>query len=171
MSSSNSSWKNNQILGSVVIGVVGLILAIWPGGTLEIFCRIVGIGLLIYGVVALLQGLNGTRSTGGIVSGTLAVVFGIFFVARPGLIASIIPFIVGIVMIVNAIVNIIQGVSARGVLGRRFGFSLVGSVIMLVLGIVIVRNPFTTAGLIVRVMGIAMVLSAIDNLLTVVRKD
>lgn len=163
----NKDWKNNQILGAVCIGVVGLILAIWPNGSLELVCRIIGIGLLIFGIADILQSISGSRAAGSIVAGTLAVVFGIVFVARPGLIASLIPFIVGLVMVVNAVYNLIQVFR----FGTRRGAGIAGSVIMLIFGVLILRNPFTTAGLIVRVMGIAMVLSAIDNVLMALRKD
>lgn len=158
--------RTNNIIASVVLAIAGVILLVFPNGTLKTVSIIIGIGLLLFGIISLVNAIKNQETSFGVAVGVVSIIAGIFFMVRPSFLAALIPFIIGIVMIVNGIVNLITCTNNRALLGRGYGVSMCGAVITLVFGILIVVNPFTTASLATRVIGIGLIISGIENVIS-----
>lgn len=158
--------RTNKIIASIVLAIAGVILLLFPNGTLKTVSIIIGAGLLIFGIISLVKSIKNQETSFGVAIGVVSIIFGFFFMARPSFLASIIPFIIGIVMIVNGIVNLITCTNNRSLLGSGYGISMCGAIITLVFGILITVNPFTTASLAVRLIGIGLIISGIENIIS-----
>lgn len=162
--------KTNNMTAAIVQLVVGIILTVFPGGSLEVLCRLVGCGILVYGIVSLARAVQ-EKGTGISISiDVVAIIAGIFFLARPSALASIVPFIVGVILIANGIINMNNAVSNRDMLGKKFISSAAGAVLLIILGILIILNPFSAAGVLVRIIGISLIIAAVENLITIMKK-
>ena len=99
------------------------------------------------------------------VYGILIALLGIVFIASPETIAGIVPFILGTIMIINSIAKL-QFVSAM-MCGNKKDWlvPMIANVVMLILGIVLVINPFSGAKAMIRIIGIFLIVfSSLDVL-------
>ena len=164
------SIKANGIYASIACVIFGIVLTIWPGGTLEVVSRIFGILVFIVGIVGIFywfsnRGQDNNTAVPALVVGIVALIAGIFMFAKPKALASLIPTIIGIVVLLNGLFNIVQAWRLRNssAQGDKAG-SFVAGAITIVLGIVILANPFATASVLIRVIGIIMIFNGISNI-------
>ena len=102
-----------------------------------------------------------------LVIGIILSVLGIFILVKPGLIAAMLPFAVGVYIFFDSVLNIRQALELKNVGFERWWSMLVIAVIMVVLGIIMICNPFKTAALTVRVIGAIFFCRGISNIITV----
>lgn len=158
--------RTNRILSAVVFILLGIVLLAFPNATMILVCRIIGWGVLISGIVALVGAIRGNQGGAGIAVGVVGIIVGIYIIAKPGVLASIIPFVVGIVMVVNGILNITTAARNRDVFGRRYLPSLAGGIVTVLFGALLLCNSFYAAALIVRFIGIGLILGSVSNLIS-----
>ena len=160
------SLAQNHVVTGLILIVFGIVLLIWPGSTLDIVCKIVGAAILIAGIVGVAEGLAGKRKDSAAVANfagnVAAVVIGILLIVFSGAIVSVLPFILGLLMVIYSAVEIFLSLKAEG--GIQTG-RLIISVIELILGIVIMANPFSTIALLVRILGIGIIITGITQLM------
>lgn len=91
--------------------VLGIVLLVKPSELTRLFCVFVGIAALLYGGVRLFSYLHRKESESAfqtdLILGVILLVIGIICLVRPRIILSILPFILGIVILLDA-VNILQ---------------------------------------------------------------
>lgn len=162
--------KTNNVLAAVVQLIVGIILMLYPHGSLNLMCRLAGCGILIYGIVRLADAIREKETGFSVAMAVIFIIVGVFFLAKPETLASIAPLLIGVVLIANGIINLSNAFSNKEFLGRRFGSAAAGAMLVMILGVVIILNPFSTASMITRVIGISLLLAAVENLISIVKK-
>lgn len=160
------SFAGNHVLTGLILIIFGIILLIWPGSTLDIVCKIVGAAVLIAGIVGVAEGLAGKRrdpaAVANFAGNVVAVVVGILLIAFSGAVVSILPFVLGILMVIYSAVEIFSSIKAAG--GIQTG-RLIVSVLELILGILIMTNPFGTMEVLIRVLGIGVIIAGVTRLM------
>ena len=155
-------------LVSIVMIVFGLILLIWPGHTLELAARIVGIGLLAC-AVALAFAWYGDRRKGRISGVTLAesvaaVALGVLLLAAPNTVVSLVPIAVGVVIAVNGLVNLTQALELRKISYTRWQWPLVLAILTILAGLFLIFNPLKPIKWAVMAIGAVLVFNGASNL-------
>lgn len=162
--------KNSLLIASAVYLVLGLILLFFPGLTIGFFCTAVGALLLLYGVVTVISFFVHQNSCRGfslqaeLILGVISAVVGIFFLTRPSVILSILPIILGLYILIDALVNLKRGLDLRACGYAGWTATLILSLISAVLGALILWNPFATQLLLVRVIGAAFLYQGCSDL-------
>jgi len=153
------------LIVSIVNVAVGIILIKYPGESLRTLCFAFGFITLALGLVGL--GSYFFKKEKGLVAG-LGLVFGIVMTAisvvlivTPDLVISIVPFLVGLVILIQAIGKMQQALELRDVKYEKWWSMLLVGLFMLVLGALIVFNPFDSASMLVRVIGIVFIVNGI----------
>jgi len=138
--------QNGKLTPSMTYVILGIILVLFPRLSTELVCILAGAVLVIYGAVTLIGFFAGRRESGGFMLepllGVLAVVVGGFLLAHPGFILSVIPFILGVYILLDGAVNLKRGLDMRTYGYAGWTTTLTMSVISLILGAAIVWNPF-----------------------------
>ncbi|NUR69362.1 MAG: hypothetical protein HOU81_00935 [Hamadaea sp.] len=106
-----SGWRSATPAGAVTSIVLGLVLLVWPGQTLEVFGWLLAIALFLIGLARMLTGITGHRTGRArlwrILTGLVYLVAGIVIAANlPGSIRTIV-VIVGIGWIVAGVAEIV----------------------------------------------------------------
>ena len=157
---------------SLIILLLGIVLVIKPGGTLNVICRIVGFAFLLAAAVLAVFGFGSReekKQRAFYFSGAvLAALIGIILIANPKFVISLLPIAVGLFVIVNGAINFMQALSIRKS-GKRWGVHMVLAVLTILLGVVIFTNPFSTMELLVRIMCVILIYDGISNLITASR--
>ena len=96
----------SSLLNSIMLVVLGFLLIFESEATIVSISYIIGAIIIVLGVVAGLKYVkninNNSRNEWDIVYGIVSVVLGVVIIKNPHAIASIIPFIVGIIIIINS---------------------------------------------------------------------
>ena len=157
----------SSVLMSVIGIVIGLVLLLFPGQSLDLICRIIGALILVGGIIELVMGLIGSGTMPGSLTigmGAFIIIVGLFIVVRPDILVSILPFVAGIFLIVHNISSLVNSFSLAG---SKYGYWWVGlllSLLGIVLGVILFFNAHSTAEFIARIVGIFALYNSISSL-------
>ena len=155
------------LLLSVLMIIVGLVLVLWPGGVMTTALAVVGIALLIGGIVCVVSWYRGRDrdvSFLTLAQGILMAIGGVIVLTSPKFLISIIPFVVGVIVLINGIVNLAQALVQRRMGYDRWALSMAMAVLTIVLGLLVMCNPFSTMEMLVMAVGIVIIYNGVSNL-------
>ena len=161
-----------NLLTTSVLGVLGgLLLIIYPGGTAKIACMTFGILCAVYGMVRITAWIAKTRALGNadLIIGLIVFAAGVVLMLHPGFVISIIPAIVGFIIIVIGINKLKEALDIKNSGYSKWGTLLIPAILVLGLGMLILFNPFATAELTVRVIGATLIFNGVSDIWTLTR--
>mgnify|MGYP006301448475 CR=1 FL=1 len=163
----NSFQKNNrwvEVLKGILALIIGIICLANPATALAAVAIYLGIIAIITGVVVLLNAWirKGTYWRFWISEGLFNLVVGILLVAFPQTAVSLIIILISLLIIAISMVQILTYSSLR-----RSGFSspvmLVSAIFSLVIGLLLLFNPFEGAQVVAIILGVYAVLYSISS--------
>lgn len=168
--------KNSLVGASAVYAILGLILLFFPNHTSALFCSVVGFLLLGYGAITVVafflrQGAASFAFQSELVIGVASAIVGVFFLTHTGFILSVIPTILGVYILIDALMNLKRGLDLRELGYAGWTTTLIMSVVSLVLGLVILWNPFRTGLILWRVIGGVFLYLGVSDLWAVLKLD
>ncbi len=163
------------IIVNIGAAVLGIILIIFPTESKEIICRALGIMLGIWGIIRIVDYIRLRRQqvfgSFGLVQGCALLAFGAYIALRPDLLAafittglSVILFICGILKLQNAI-DFAQ-IKSLGWIGH-----VIAAVLIITAAVIAFFNPFGASDWLMRFVGIALVVSSIWDIASVIWFD
>ena len=159
---------NHGILLSILMIVIGLLLALWPGHVMTTALTILGIALLIGGALLIYSWYSGRNNNGSVITlaeGIVLVIAGLVVLVSPRFLISIVPFVIGALITLNGIFNLAQSLDQRKSNYHRWKASMVMAVLTIGLGLLIVFNPFSTMEMLVVAIGVIIIYNGVSNLL------
>ena len=141
-------------LAALVLG--GLFLILYPHSTLSTAVRILGGALTVYGAIGLISYLvNRPESRpSSLVAGAAALIFGVIILLRPNLILNFFPTVAGILIVVTGILQLMSVLEGRRADPQgRWWLPLILALITVVLGVVLLLNPFGAMSILIRMLG------------------
>lgn len=164
-------WKLIMARGIFLIAV-GLILLLFPKGTLTTLIFIMGIYWFIDGIVTVINALHRKKTYArwwwGALAGGLGIVAGVIVLAKPFsstvLTTSFLMWFLGIVAVINGISGLMTGIRLNKInQGER---SMIwGGIFSIVFGFVLMSSPFTSALVIIKLIGSFALFAGIITLL------
>ena len=155
----------SSLLNSIMLVVLGFLLIFESEATIVSISYIIGAIIIVLGVVAGLKYgkniNNNSRNELDIVYGIVSVVLGVVIIKNPHAIASIIPFIVGIIIIINSAAKLQYSIEMKNNENSLWKTTMIISLITTICGIILIFNPFSGAVLITRVVGILILIYAV----------
>lgn len=163
--------RTSGIILSAAIILLGILLMVFPTGSIEFVTMIIGIGVLVWGIgklVGFFMSRDVIAVRFDLAGGLLMTVIGVFVIFNPAGLAGFVLSVTGIAILVDSIFKIQAALSAK-----RAGLSgwkavLIPAIIACTGGVLIVFNPFGAARLLVRVIGISVIVSGITNLISAI---
>ena len=162
--------KWNLVLMSLLYLGLGVFLVMKPGTALNIVCYALGGVVLACAAVQLVRyfaverGVFQSQLT--LVSGIVCLALGAFLIIRSDIVVSILPIVFGLFVIFDAIGRVQNALDLR-----RCGYDswkgfLFLPVLSVVLGVVLVANPFGAMETLVMAIGIILIVEGAINLLS-----
>ena len=156
----------------LIMLVLGGLFLVYPGTAQKTLANIIAIAFVIMGVAKILSyfgkpkedayGYMEYKSKSVIVIGIIYIVLAAF-IAK--VLMSIIPILLGIIIAVNGIIKLQYSLEIKkNIPDSRWQPMLLAAIIMLVVGVVILCNPFKTNNLIIRIIGGILVFESIFDL-------
>ena len=160
--------KANYTISAGLCTLLGLVLLIWPGTTMRIVCTLLGSMLLIYGLAqVVLYLINKERtmlSQGMMVFGIVLAVIGIWILTRPEMIIMAVPVIVGVLIVIHGVHNVVQAIALKKDGYDRWWLAFLFGALTVVLGGILVYNPFEVAETVVRFIGIFLIYDGVSDI-------
>ena len=160
--------KSGMMLLSIAYIVIGMMLLIMPQTSLLWICYAFGAVVLITGIVCLIQyaRIRGTGFTAPfmLVGGVITAGLGIFTLAKPQVVASFLPVVFGIFIVVDGLSRIGSAIDRAKRKGQKWWVLLLLSIVSVALGILLVLHPFGAAVSVVMVCGILLIVEGAMNL-------
>ena len=158
----------NFLLASVLYIVLGVVLILRPGFTGILLCRLLGGGLLLYGLFALGGYLIRSREMEAfrleLFFGVVAAALGLFFLLNPTAILSILPTILGVYVVIDSLVALQRAMRLYRMEYPRWWASLLMALLGVLLGVLLVVRPFGATRLLIRFIGVVFVYLGISDL-------
>ena len=157
-----------SVISSCLLLLLGLFLFFKSGATLMAISYFIGAILMAIGIIAIVRFIrNSNRDVFNqlnIVYGVISIIAGIFLITMPEAIGSAIPIIVGIIIIISSSMKIQQALILKNLDNRYFLASLITALICLVCGVIILFNPFKSAVVVTKIIGLFIAIYAILDL-------
>ena len=165
------SIKTN-ILGSAVLCIIlGIVLMVYPDTSLTLVCQAVGVIVLVTGIGFIISHIRGGLFSLfyklDLILGLLFLILGVYILMNPWGLLSIIPVVFGVLLIYHGISDLGQAMELRKYEADRWWISIIIAVITIVLGVVIMSNPFGTIDMLMRIIGVCLIYDGLSNLLLV----
>ena len=163
-------FRKSYILVSALYVVLGVVLLGWPATSVRIICYGLGAGMLVlgltYGIVYFTKESPNGFLQMDLVIGIVCLAFGLFILLNPTFLATVLPFAMGIILLLGAVVKIQSSCSMKKLRFRKWYLVLLCAMILIGLGVVLLCNPFGQEKYMILYIGICMILDGITNLVS-----
>lgn len=160
--------KANYTVSAVICMIIGLVLIIWPGTSTQVVCKVLGAVLLIYGAMQIfMYVLAKERSLylqGMLVLGVIFAVLGAWILLKPEMIIAAVPVIMGIIIVMHGLHNTAQAIKLKSMNYEKWWLALLLGILTIMLGGVLVYNPFKVVDTVVRVIGAFLIYDGISDI-------
>lgn len=167
------SIKFNLLSSAILCILLGIVLMIYPNTSLTLVCRAVGAIVLITGLgfVGSYLRVGKTRWFGKIelVFGSIFAILGGFIVLFPLGIVRIVPIVFGVLLVYHGIANMKQAFELHQYKDKGWWFPVLIAASTIGLGILIMKNPFETIELLMRIIGVCLLYDGLMNTMLVGR--
>ena len=164
--------QGSYVVLAVAYVVFGLSLLIKPQQSTTVICYAIGALFIIYAAATLIKYFtDSTRRLyiePNFVLPVILGVFGIVTIVRPAVIISILPFIVGIVLVFSGLIKVQDSINLKRFDYARWYIVLAFALVSVVLGIVILINPFGTGMLFTRIVGLFFVVDGAMSISSII---
>jgi uncharacterized membrane protein HdeD (DUF308 family) len=162
------------IIYSLFLLIVGLFLFIRPEVTIVTISYVIGISLIILGFSSFTRYLISKDNKSNVVDcvyGVISMIVGVCIILYPSVIVSIVPFILGVVFIINSSIKLRYSLILKEYSNSRWLYSFIISLITLICGIVLAINPFKGAIVITKLIGLFIIIySSLDLINSLILK-
>lgn len=135
------------IISSVIAFILGLVMAIVPGVSLQAMSIAFGIFMIVYGAALIVLDFMAHHvyvPFYGIMSGLLSIIAGIVVIAMPNVLTVVFGIALGLWIILSSVNIISIAITVRGKV-KNWGWWLLLGIIDLICGIIILFNPFESS--------------------------
>lgn len=164
--------KAELMVVSVALFVLGVFLLLFPEISQEILCKAIGVALCVWGVLRLITyfRIAGKEILGsyGLVQGISLIVFGFYFVLKPESIAAFLGTVMAVIIIIDGILKLQYAVDFYHLESGKWWTQLIAAVLMIVLGVVALVNPFKATKTLIMFMGVAFIIEGIWDFVTLI---
>lgn len=162
-------YSANTLVVSLLLLILSLFLIIKPVTSLNFIMVLLGCITVLDGIIHIVSYFSTSSElkmfSFELVQGILGSILGFVFIFNPELIVSFLPFIIGAWIIVEGIIKFQFSFNIRGSEFGNWLMPLCISTLTVILGFIIIFNPFGTAVALTTLAGIFLLISEILNII------
>lgn len=164
-------FLKSSVITSIILVVLGILLVFQSETTILTISYIIGGILVAIGALALIRFIKNCKHPDvhnelNIVYGIVTIIFGIIIIKNYEAIASIIPIIIGIGIIMSSATKLNYAFQLKANKNSLWKTTMAISVISTICGIVLLFNPFQAALGIMKIVGIFIIIYAILDIIS-----
>lgn len=160
----------STILTSIILMILGLLLIFESETTIVSISYMIGTVLITIGALTIINFIrkyqSNIKSSLDIIYGTVTTILGILVITNPHAIASIIPLVVGIGIIINSASKLQSALELKQNDNKLWKSTMIISIISAVCGVILLFNPFEGVVLFTRIVGVIITIYAILDIVS-----
>lgn len=171
------TFFKSSICASIILMILGLLLIFQSEVTITTISYIIGAVLIALGVLALIRFIKSAKNITemnfnlDIIYGLVTVILGIVIITNPKAIASILPIVLGIAIVINSASKLQYAFILKNDNNDMWKTTMIIAIVSAICGVILLFNPFAGAVLIMKIVGIFIVVySVLDIVSTVIIK-
>ncbi len=171
------TFFKSSICASIILMILGLLLIFQSEVTITTISYIIGAALIALGVLALIRFIKSAKNITemnfnlDIIYGLVTVILGIVIITNPKAIASILPIVLGIAIVINSASKLQYAFILKNDNNDMWKTTMIIAIVSAICGVILLFNPFAGAVLIMKIVGIFIVVySVLDIVSTVIIK-
>ena len=155
-----------SIIFSILFILIDAFLLARPEDAIHLVSYALGIILALWGLISIVQFFTDRESQNylefSFILGVFMFIFGIIIIVKPNTVASIIPLLLGIWMLINGVTKLSYALTLNK--NKNAASSIIISILIIVLGILLVFNPFAGAKTLVQILGVTIIIYSVLDL-------
>lgn len=159
--------RRSSILAAAITILVGVLLVFWPNWSVNLMCRLLGAAVAVTGVVYM-AGWFSRRRLGApayqILPGVVLLALGVWLFTMPGSVVLLIQYIFGAIVLLHGLVDLQSAVVLMGYKAERWWLDVVLSLCTVLLGVLILFNPFGTFAALIILIGGSLIFDGASDL-------
>ena len=164
--------KWSYVVLSAMFLLLGIYLVVNPETSLVMICRILGAAMAVFGVMKIvlyfIREVEGVAIRFDFAVGLFCIILGTLMLWRAPALTDILSVMIGLLVLVDSVFKLQVAVDSRRMGAHSWWVTLVCTVVCLVLGILLVFNPFDGKQVLTIMMGVSLIVDGVQNLCTVV---
>ena len=141
---------------------------IWPEAVTNIIAVAVGIILIAIGGIYVISKLvNQENKFTGMLVGFIVLILGVWILVHPTSAASIIPIVIGVVLVASGVQELRLSFAAKNVDAAKWGWMIVGSVVTIIFGIICICMAFAILKTAMRLLGLFLIYDGVSSMVMV----
>lgn len=160
-------FKIKASVAAVALVIIGLLFIIFPDSSVNIICYVAGAFLAVWGVLCFItffsSGIRRSDSLDLVLGLTLISIALLLFI-RPWVVAGFLTVILGLALVVDGAVRLQQFVAMNRLKIKSRWFMLAVAIVYLVLGTLIVYDPFGN-NVLMLFMGISLIVTGVTDMI------
>lgn len=165
MESLMKKFFRSSMITSITLAILGLLLIFQSEATIISISYVIGGILVAIGTLAIIKFIKNTnnisKSELDIVYGVVTIILGILVISNPEAIASIIPIILGISIIISSATKLQYAFELKANNNSLWKTTMVISIFSTLCGIILLFNPFKGAVMFTKIVGIFIVIYSV----------
>ena len=161
-------YEKESIVVSLALLIIAIFLIAKPGIALTTAVTIFGVIFLIEGIISIISYMMEETEirafSSELMMGILLTMLGLIILFNKTLFISMIPIITGIWIIIRSIMKFQLAINLKSSVDEKWGWMLASSILMCVLGILIIVNPFEAIVTLTRFVGIMIVIAEVIDI-------
>lgn len=162
------SWSEMAV--GLATSALGLVLTIFPGLASSVVFNAVGIIGIIIGIVHLVRyfmlDARASLNSNGLFVGLMWLVGGVLVIILKGFLLSLLPMFFGLILLCGGVAKLQYTLNFKRMGVTRWYLELAATILSIAFGVIILINPFNTALLLMRIVGIALLIEGVQNLIS-----
>lgn len=153
---------------AVACVALGVVFLIWPQQITNFIAYIVGALLIAFGAIqAITKIVNNENRSSGLLIGLLILIIGIWIIVHPQTAVSLIPMVIGVVLVVSGIQELSLAITAKNVDSSKWGWMIAGAALTIVFGILCIGVAFNIVTIAMRLLGLFLIYDGISSMVMV----
>lgn len=165
-------FRKSYILVSALYVVLGAVLLVWPTSSLKMICYVLGFAMVVIGLTFGIIYFTKENLAGflqmDLVIGIVSLAFGVFILLNPAFLSQVLPFAMGIILLLGAVVKVQSAINMKRLRFRKWYFTLLCALMLVGLGIVLLCNLFEQERHMILYIGACLILDGLTNLISMI---
>lgn len=160
--------RRSSIVAALVTLALGLVLIFWPDHTAAVLGMLLGGALLAVGLIYVLGWTARRRGEEApvyaLIPGVVLCALGLWLLREPLAMAALVQYIFGAVLIFHGVIDLQGGLALMRMGWRRWWADLLLGVVTVLLGLVVLANPFAAFDMLLMLLGCSLVFDGLSDL-------
>lgn len=165
-----AKFLKSSLISSITLLIISLFLFFETEATIITISYIIGSILIAIGTITIMKYINNLKSSIrnelDIIYGVGMAILGIIVISNPKGLASIIPFVLGIIMIITSATKLQISLDIMKKNEGKMTTSTILLLITCICGVVLIFNPFSGAKILAKIIGIIILIYAILDIVS-----